>query len=308
MPTENELNTELLDAELPDVRFDGGEAYLRWLYDENPEGPALQANGDEDGRRMAHYALVPQRYRNAAGPAPLLFSLNAVTRSGSQRKGWWARLGRDVFAQAEAAGRRLVIGIPNERSTPGAVKYLDYRYMGPLPVKLVVPTAAGRRFESREATPAFLDSPAYADLVAGIDEHEAVGWVQSWSPEQLRWRLSRPNATYVLHSSPDLVAVSALTHASRVPVAAIVGLLPKGPLASEDTISSRGAIAVACRYHRAPLAVYAGFNRHVPVRGAPVPRRLRPAPLNLVCHSFSDEVPQETFVLDTFEFLDMDAY
>ena len=56
------------------------------------------------------------------------------------------------------------------------------------------------------------------------------------------------------------------------------------------------------------VAVYAGFNRQVPVRGVRPPRRLLPAPLNLIYRSLSTEAPKETFVLDTFEFLDRDAY
>ena len=67
-------------------------------------------------------------------------------------------------------------------------------------------------------------------------------------------------------------------------------------------------IGAACRFHRAPYAVYAGFNAHVRVRGIQPPRRLQPSPLNLILRSLSDDVDQETLALDTFEFLDMDAY
>ena len=93
-----------------------------------------------------------------------------------------------------------------------------------------------------------------------------------------------------------------------LPFAVILKLLPRRPLADGETVSSRGAIAAACRYHRAPAAVYAGFNAHVRVRGVRPPRRIQPAPLNLLFRSLSDEVPQETFTLDTYEFLDFDAY
>ncbi len=64
---EHARNTELLNAELPDKRFDGPD-YLEWLYDRNPEGGGIYEGVDEDGRRMAHYALIPQRWRNAGGP------------------------------------------------------------------------------------------------------------------------------------------------------------------------------------------------------------------------------------------------
>src|SRR5436190_5732495 len=74
---ENVRNTELLDAELPSPRF-VDDAYLHWLYDENPYGPAIQRAADDGGVRVAHYAMVPQRYRGPDGVVPAAFSLNAV--------------------------------------------------------------------------------------------------------------------------------------------------------------------------------------------------------------------------------------
>jgi hypothetical protein len=304
---DNQRNTELLDAELPDPRF-VDDAYLRWLYDENPDGAGIQAAADEDGVRVAHYALVPQTYRNAAGPAPLLFSLNAVTRSTAQRKGYWVQLGNRVFEQATAQGRKLVIGVPNEKSTPGAVKYLGYRFLGPMPVHVVVPTSLGRGYQDHAVDEAFLASPAFDAMAADLDQHETVNWVNSYSPERLRWRLARPHGGYAVHVGPDLVVVSTKSQFGPLPVAVVLKLFPRGPMEAGERRSPRHAIGAACRYQRAPVAVYAGFNALVPVRGVAPPHRLRPAPLNLVVHSFSDDVPQETFRLDTYEFLDLDAY
>lgn len=304
---DNRLNTELLDAELPDPRFVDAR-YLDWLYDENPDGPAIQAEADEDGVRVAHYALVPQTYRNAAGPAPLLFSLNAVTRRGTQRKGYWSQLGLEVFAAATAQGKKLVIGVPNEKSTPGAVKYLGYRFLGPMPVAVALPTGGGGGWEHHEVDDAFLTGDRFAELATDLDQHEAANWTNSYSPERLRWRLARPHGRYSLHVDDDLVVVSTRSALGPVPMAVVLKLLPRGPRRLDQPLSARHAVNAVCRHHRAPAAVYAGFNALVRVRGIHPPHRLRPAPLNLVVHSFSDEVPQETFRLDTFEFLDLDAY
>ena len=105
--TDNERNTELLAHELPDARYvDAG--YLHWLYDENPYGPAIQRGVDEDGVRVAHYALIPQRYRGPEGVVPAAFSLHAVTRSGTQRKGYFQQLGAEIYAEAADAGWQLV--------------------------------------------------------------------------------------------------------------------------------------------------------------------------------------------------------
>lgn len=304
---DNELNTELLNAELPDPRFVDAE-YLAWLYDRNPDGPAIQAAADEDGVRVAHYALVPQTYRNAAGEAPFLFSLNAVTRRGTQRKGYWSELGLRNFAEATALGRQLVIGVPNEKSTPGAVKYLSYRLLGPMPVKVAVPTGSGGGWDHHEVDEPFLDSTTFTALAADLDRHDAVHWTNSYAPDRLAWRLARPHGNYVVHADDELVVVSTRSAFGPVPMAVVLKLFPRGARSMDQPLSARRAIAAVCRYHRAPAAVYAGYNALVRLRGVQPPHRLRPAPLNLVVHSFSDEVPQETFRLDTFEFLDLDAY
>ena len=43
------------------------------------------------------------------------------------------------------------------------------------------------------------------------------------------------------------------------------------------------------------------------ISGIPTPRRLQPSPLNVVFKPLAD-VPPDQFRLDTFEFLDMDAF
>ena len=68
------------------------------------------------------------------------------------------------------------------------------------------------------------------------------------------------------------------------------------------------AIRSATRHHRAGFAVYAGFNGSVGVRGIQPPRRIQPSPLNLVIRHLDAAVDASQIVLDTFEFLDMDAY
>lgn len=303
--TDHELNTELLNAELPDPRFEGAD-YLTWLYDENPDGVGFTGNRDEDGVRVAHYALVPQRYRDADGPGAFVFSLNAVSRSGSQRKGYFVDIGQEIFAKAAAAGRIAITALPNEKSTPGAIKYLGYRFLGPMPVAVTVPNPLrARSWQSTVVTPDWLASDDFEALAAELDDHPASGWTPSWQPDNLRWRLARPRGGYVVHVGPDLVAVSTRGRAHGVPFSVILKLLPRR---GATDASGRDAVAAACRHHRTPVCVYAGINAHVRIRGIPLPPRLRPAPLNLLVRSLSDDLDQDELRLDTFEFLDCDAY
>lgn len=306
---DHQRNTELLNAELPDPRF-VDHRYLRWLYDENPHGAGIFESVDDehDGRRIAHYGLIPAEYRNADSPARFVFSLNAVTRSGTQRKGYFTMLGRKVYARASEAGFQMVIGVSNENSTPPVVEKLGWRLYCPLPV-----TVAPRSFrrplgwEAWPVSDALLSSDRFATLAAELDAHPAEHWTNRYTPDHLRWRLASPNGPgFVVHVGPDLVAISTRSHAGPVPMGVLLKLLPRN--GDGTVLDGRAAVAAVAHHHRVAAVVYAGWNRWVPVRGIAPPRRVLPAPLNLIVKSLQPELDQDAFTLDTFEFLDMDAY
>jgi hypothetical protein len=300
-------DTELLDAELPDPRF-RDESYLRWLYHENPHGEAFRDSVDEEGRRVAHYALVPQTYRNASARAPFVFSLNAVTRSGTQRKGHFTTIARGLYEEAAGAGVRMVVGVSNENSTPPVVEKLGWRLYCPLPVRVLPrPGRAPDGWRSTDVDGRYLASAAFAEDTAGLDRHPVTNWTNDYSTDHLRWRLASPNGPgFTLHVGPDLVAVSTRSQAGPVPMAVLLKVLPRA--GTSGVRSATAAVAEACRHHRALGCVYAGWNRWVRVRGLKPPRRLLPSPLNLIVKSLGPSIDQDAFVLDTFEFLDMDAY
>lgn len=304
---DHRLNTELLNAELPDPRF-ADASYLRWLYDLNPLGEGIYDNvDDDDGTRLAHYALIPQAYRDVHGDAPFVFSLNAVSRSGAQRRGFFSEIGQKIWGRARDQGVRAVIGVTNVNST-WPVRKQGWRVMGPMPVQLVVPSPLRERdWVSYDVTPELLESDEFEELAEGLDESPAWHWTNRFTPEYLQWRLAPPNvAPYSLHVSDELVAIGTRSAVGGVPMAVVLKLLPRhgrfGPIPGQPAINA------ICRHHRAPAAVYAGYNRHVVVNGIRVPERFKPVPLNLVMLSLDEAIDQHTFQLDTFEFLDMDAY
>lgn len=299
--------TELLGAELPDARF-VDDAYLRWLYDENPCGNAIERNvDDEHGLRIAHYALIPQEYLGPEGRVRCMFSLNAVTRTGQQRGGHFRRIGLEIYHEAESAGFRFVVGVSNDKSVGAVVKYMGWRHWGPLPVRICFPAwRSAKGIEHHAVDEAFLDSPEFERLAVGLETPPARGYANCWSPEFLRWRLGRPHAKYAMHASEDLVAVSTLDRRFGIRAAAILKLLPRVP--HDAPIPTRRMLAAVCRYHRAPVAVHAGINEDVRVRGIAPPRRLQPSPLHLIIRRLDPSVDQEAIVLHSFEFLDGDAY
>jgi hypothetical protein len=302
---EHERNTELLRTELPNYRL-ADRAYLRWLYDENPIGHAIRRQVDDDeGLRIAHYAMIPQRYRGPDGTVPAAFSLHAVVRTGTQRRGLFRQLGQEVIDAAQAAGWQFASGVCNEKSIGTVVKYLDWKTPGPLPVRLCIPVSLGRGTQSYAVDDAFR-AGRLLDIAAGLDSFPVTTWTNSYTPEYLAWRLGCPHASYAVHVTDELVGISTTDKRFGVRAAVILKLLPRdgrGGLLSSDAI-----VGAACRFHRAAYAVYAGFNEHVRVRGFHPPRRLQPSPLHLILRSFTPDVDQDALGLDTFEFLDMDAY
>jgi len=304
----NERNTELLAAELPAARYIDAR-YLQWLYDDNPYGPAIQRSVDDDGVRIGHYALIPQRFRGRDGIVPAAFSLHAVVRSGGQRRGLFTDMGLEIYEEAGAAGWQLTTGVCNEKSIGAVVKYMGWKWPGPLPVRLVAPYAMAsseaRRVQSRTVDAAYLASTEFEQLVDGLDGFPVTQWTNSYTAEYLRWRLACPATTYAIHVTDELVAITSTDVRFGVRAVAVLKLLPRD---GRTGLRAESIVSAACRFHKAPYAVYAGFNPHVSLRGVQPPRKLQPSPLNLIIRSLTPAIDQGPLMIDTFEFLDMDAY
>src|SRR5215475_4301670 len=99
--TDHRATSELLVAALDAERF-GNPGYLPWFYDANPRGVAIEENVDEDGRRVAHYAVLPTIYRNATEASPFIFSSNVATDPSVRRGGLFREMAERVYKRAAA--------------------------------------------------------------------------------------------------------------------------------------------------------------------------------------------------------------
>jgi hypothetical protein len=229
-----------------------------------------------------------------------------------------------------------MVGVGNDQSTVVVVERFGWALVRPMPVKVCVPVTPVREVQSFVCDAPFLRSERFAEVTAGLDWVPVRGFAQSWDTDFLRWRLSRPNTHYFLHVSDAALAVSTRAPGPlKVPCAVLLKVFPRSraqtssaQTSSAQTSSSlpiNGArfVTAACRANHAPLCIYAGWNAHVNVRGLPTPRRLQPSPLNVVFKSLDGSltapsvaslrphvanVAPSQFSLDTFEFLDMDAF
>ena len=289
--------TEALLAEVfPGTRV-SDPAYLKWLYADGPDGEAIAANLDDDAGRAGHYVIVPCTLRERGRDVAAALSLNTAVHERARGGGVFTRLAQAAYADAAARGVEVVVGVANANSTPGFTRRLEFDLLGPLPAQVLLPTP-GRRAPIADGLP---DDARLAPLLdAAADAGEATA---RWRPETLRWRLAAPRAGYAVHDGGDWVAVTTVDRSSRVPVAVLLAVLASRPLSGAE---SSALVRRACARHRAPLALHVGHNDRLPLRGLPLPERLRPSPLNLIHRRLTGDGGPPAFA--RFEFLDFDAY
>ena len=314
-PIDRSATRELLSARHGGTSRFGSDQWLTWLYDGNPVGSAIESDRDQDGRRMGHVGLIPQRWRRGDESIEAVLAVNVVTSSSSHEP-----LFVELFAEGVTAaydrGVDAVWGVTNEQSTEPTERDLPARHLMTLPVRLAR-SSRPRGVTSTTVDPTCL-SPDWIQFVVGhLDPPPSDVWRHDWSAELLAWRLAAPGHTYALHVSDAGVAVSTETRWG-VRVGVVVKLLPRqGPVAAGDTRRLIGAVR---RHHRVGPVVYAGFNHLAPVPGVSVPERLRPAALNLFVMGGDDAkrlgipvgddrplIPTDEVLFESCELLDFDA-
>jgi len=278
--------------------------YLEWLYEQSPFGPVIETNLDDERGRAGHYALVPITLTRDGVDHSGALSLNTAVHDRARGGGVFVRLGSETIAEAGRRGIETVVGVANANSTPGFLRRLDFELLTPLPASVMLPTPGPRgAIESGWA-----DAPAFerGGLAAGAEPllaAPALGEGRRWTPETLRWRLSRPGARYALHRAENLLAVSCQDSRRGIRVAVLLKVFAASGLSAG---ARRALVRAACRFHRAPVALHVGLNDLVDFRGVALPERLRESPLNLIYRSLQAQKRPASIV--RFEFLDFDAY
>lgn len=252
--------------------------YVRWMYAENPAGPAIGFNAWAGDKLAGHYVVTPIRAALSGTPVAAALSLNTAVHPDHQGRGLFTKLAQQTYALARSQGLQHVIGVGNAKSTPGLVRKLDFRLIRPLDVRLTW----GWPRADEEPGP------------------EACSWRRIWTPEDLRWRLRNPALCYTAAWQRGCRQILAPT--GRCGILAVLKV---------DRGAAQDAASDLPRPPPGRIKLWMGLSRRVrmPRAGAlPLPVRLRPSPLNLVIRYLSggeDVVRAETV---EFEALDFDAY
>lgn len=295
----------LLQRVFPDAARISQSRYLRWLYEDSPFGPAIEANLDDAEGRAGHYALVPLALTSDGEECAGALSLNTAVDERARGGGVFVRLATEAIEQAQRQGVRMVVGVANANSTPGFLRRLSFELVSPLPATVLLPLP-GRSHPVRSiwaGEEAFAAGGVAAGELEALLAPPARGLARLWTEETLRWRLASPGSRYALHRSEHTLAITTVDRSNRVPVAVLLKVFASAPPSAAEC---RAIVRAACRTHHAPLAVHVGLNDMVAFNGLALPKRLRSSPLNLIVR-YLEDAPQRNAV-SRFEFLDFDAY
>lgn len=112
--------------------------YLKWQYADNPVGPIVGFNAYWEDVLAAHYVTMPI-YMNIEGKKTLgVLSLNTATHPDHRGKRLFTILAERTYQYAAENGYKFVIGVANANSTPGFIKHLGFKLIGPLTFKVGV--------------------------------------------------------------------------------------------------------------------------------------------------------------------------
>ena len=106
--------------------------YVKWEYEENPEGHVVGFNAYLGSTLAAHYATIPIKMIIDGQKRKGLLSLNTATHPEHRGKGLFVKLAQQTYNYAKENGYDYVIGVANANSTHGFVKYLGFDLICPL--------------------------------------------------------------------------------------------------------------------------------------------------------------------------------
>lgn len=251
--------------------------YLRWLYNGNPDGPAVGHHFFDDGKLIGQLIGIPQRVILRGAPARVILLLDVAIHPDYRGAGHFLDLARRTADLAAALGFAAVTGVANHSTYRGYPK-IGFQDVAGLNAR-IAPFSVIRM-----------------DAAAAIEQAD---YYRDWTDKTLDWRMSNPgNPLAILKTTAGHVLVDGPTPYPGIRARAVI---PRRGLALE---ALRGRTAVP----RPALVI--GLEPRgttcLPL-SIPIPERAKPSPLRLI---YLDLVsPRRT--LDParvlFSFLDFDV-
>jgi GNAT superfamily N-acetyltransferase len=127
---------DLQDIVYSDKRKSFSANVFRHWYLQNPNGDVISFNAFDGGKIIAHYACVPIKMNIGGEVHSGLLDMATVTHPSYRGKGLFRTLAKTTYDYAASNGFDFVIGVANENSFPGYMKYFDFKFVSKLDVKI----------------------------------------------------------------------------------------------------------------------------------------------------------------------------
>jgi GNAT superfamily N-acetyltransferase len=257
------------------------QAYLEWLYRDNPDGEMIGFNALVGDKTVATYVCVPIVFALDGARAKALLSLNTATAPDFQGRGLFTRLAEQTYATAQLEGFAAVVGVANQNSIGGFVRKLGFQDVGGLDVRL---------------SPGLLPKidPAHAERTARFQ--------RLWSRESLQWRLSNPANR--LRATPGAGGATRVLGRTQNPLVAV-----ETDLSLDFGDGFAGAVSPSPWWP--PMRMSIGLTPEgCSGRGWAIdlPERFKPSPLRLIYRNLNQSGDRLDKDAVLFRFIDFDAF
>ena len=276
---------------------------IKWLYERSfGRGTSVLAATD-DTRKIGQVAMIGQTMCvNGEVCASIqlvdLFILQAY-RSGQLVR----RLYKEVERLCTERNIRFILALPNDKSVMLNARFLK---LGPA---LSLPIRAGvslrRPHVSRLRHSGLLTSLSKQQAIELLSEFTCSASQNglSWDGNGLFDRLSDPTRDYAAHATDDVLLISSWRKSAGIGYTALCAFFTR-PHATVSPSKVSNLVAVACRFWKNPLFVYAGANSALPkLPGIPLPAKLR-RPILVQLRDIRSDTQDLQF--DRFQLIDSD--
>jgi hypothetical protein len=276
---------------------------IKWLY-ERGFGRGTTVVAATDGtEKIGQVAMIGQTVcvnGEACAAVQLvdLFILHAY-RSGQLVR----RLYKEVERLCAERNIRFILALPNDKSVSLNARFLK------LNPALLLPIRAGLSLRRPSVS-----KLRHSGLLTSLTKEQTIKLFSAFTctatENSLTWdagglfdRLSDPTRDYAVHATDDVLLISSRRKSAGIGYTALCAFFTR-PDAAIAASEVPNLVAVACRFWKSPLFVYAGSNAALPkLPGVPLPARLR-RPILVQLRDVKTDA--ETVRLDRFQLIDSD--
>jgi GNAT superfamily N-acetyltransferase len=250
--------------------------YIKWQYRDNPAGKAVGYNAFYGDELVAHVVTIPFKAVIGDSVEVGLLLANAMTVPEHRRKGISVGLADNIETMGLDLGCSFVVGIANRNSTPAYIKGRKMELVGPLGARMGI------------------------GLPSRPNDAENYDFQLAWDSETLGWRLNRPGSTYWQKTVAGRRVIYA--GSGKPGIKTIMGHFKPDFL--QKDLPSSGPSAM-------PVSLWIGMDSDIRWGRSlyvPIPKKLRPSPLNFLFKDLSGKNRKLAEKKIFFQTVDFDVF